>query len=170
MARSTVEHLKRLAKLILKIDEKQKICDDLRKKAEPLVKARLVVVGGEMLQIDRLDELWKNAKQQLSLLKNTVQRDDVFREIEDLEAHLSNPNWELVETISNGLDQKIQLQDDFIRDYEGKRTKWEIIRDDIEKALDEARKVRAAVGDYKTQRNARNFAALKLKHKSAANG
>lgn len=148
---STTSQIKRFAELLLQIEDKRKLCEELYKQAEQLTITNLVVVEGELLRIKKLQELLGDMMSRLQRLKEISGREEILLTITEIENLLSDVKWELADEIKNSLTQKAEQQTKFINEYESKLAGWQKLSSEIESALNEAKKARAPVRQYEIE-------------------
>lgn len=143
--------LKHLAELILQIDDKRKLCEELYKQVEQLAISNLLVVEGELSRIKMLQALQDDLMSRMQYLRDTSGRDEVAQTIKEIEDLLSDVKWELADEIKASLAQKAELLTKYANEYETKLAEWQKTSNEIESALNEAKKVRAPVRQYEIE-------------------
>ncbi|HEX8246552.1 MAG TPA: hypothetical protein VF599_00080, partial [Pyrinomonadaceae bacterium] len=151
MAQSTTSYLKRFAILVLDIEEKRKLCDELHKQAEQLAVTKLLMVEGEILKINKLQEMLREVINKMQYLKQATQRAEADGLLSAIEAILSDIQWELVDDIKNSLINKTASQNKIIQDYETQLAEWQKLSGEIDSALDDAKKARAPSRQYEIE-------------------
>jgi hypothetical protein len=151
MAQSTTSYLKRFAILVLDIEEKRKLCDELYKQAEQLAVTKLIIVEGEILRINKLREMLREVIDKMQSLKQASDRAEADGLLSEIEGILSDIEWELVDDIKNSLIAKTDSQNKIIQDYETQLAEWQKLSGEIESALNDAKKARAPSRQYEIE-------------------
>ncbi len=151
MSSLVAKNLAHLAELILDVESKRKLCADLERRIEPLERAQLIVVGGELDRLNQLLELLNQATENLKTLQQADDETKALGVLDELEKILTDVQWELVDNLNEALASKAQLQEQHVRSYDERLAEWPKFTRNLLDALDEANRTRAAVRREKSE-------------------
>jgi CHAT domain-containing protein len=151
MSSLVAKNLAHLAQLILDVESKRKICADLERRIEPLERAQLIVVSGELDRLNQLLMLLNQATEKLKTLEQADEETEALGVLDELEKILTDVQWELVENLNEALASKAQLQEQHVRNYDERLAEWPKFTRNLLDALEEANRTRAAVRREKSE-------------------
>ena len=108
MADAVIDYVARVSALIRGVEHKRQLLAALQTELEPLVRHKLLAVGGEINQLDSLQRLLDQALTELSALGQVPEHDQVDERITRIEEALTDPAWELTGEMREELKRKIK--------------------------------------------------------------
>jgi len=145
MAQSTAKYMAQFSELVMQTDEKRKLCEEIQREIEPLMRSKLIVVDGEVSRLNELQTLLDQALQErktLGSVKNLQEAGDELRKLRDL---LSDVRWELADDLKDSLRRKREIQNQIISQYQTRIGEWPNLVRDLRDAILKAIRVRAPI-------------------------
>jgi hypothetical protein len=156
MAKPKIDSVKRLAGLILAIEDKRGPLDEIRQLVEQLQRGGIMTVSGEAVIVKRLADRHTVAMELLRSFGETSNNgiEDALGQLEEV---LNAVEWSAAGTIRDELKRKAQSQADILRPYLDRLAKWRALIDGVQQLLGEGLKAHAPV--FTEQRDVQRYEA-----------
>lgn len=115
MAKTITEYVAKISEAVATVEERRQLIAKLRAELEPLARTKLIVVDGETLQLNRLQELLDTVLAEIDTLRSVKEIDEADQHIETINEALSDVRWELVDGIKEALSKKSEQQEEIVR-------------------------------------------------------
>jgi CHAT domain len=152
MANTIPEYVAKISEAIITVEQRRQLLADLRAELEPLARTRLIVVDGEVLQLNRLQQLLDTVLAEIDALRAAKELNEADEHMEKINDALSDVRWELVDSIKEVLRKKTEQQQEIIRQqreiiqkYAARLSEWPPLMTALKVELDKAAREQAPV-------------------------
>ncbi len=145
MARSIAYYISQVSQLIAQAEAKAPLVAELQRQLEPLVRNKLIIVDGQVRDVNRLRELLDQANAEIEALKQVTDIAAAREKLRLLNDALTAVEWELIDNLTERIKEKTELQSQIVSTYQNDFREWPNIVRDLREALNDAIKVRGPV-------------------------
>lgn len=152
MTDTVTEYVTQISEAVITVEERRQLLAYLRAELEPLARAKLIVVDGEVLQLNRLQQLLDTVLIEINALRNVTVLSEADEHIQKINDALSDVRWELVDDIKEVLGKKTEQQNEILRQqqetiqkYTARLSEWPPLMAALKVALDKAAQEQAPV-------------------------
>jgi hypothetical protein len=145
MARSIASYIAQVSEAVMEVEQRRQLIAALLKEVEPLARNKLIVVDGEVSQINSLQQLLNTALAEIDALRKVEKREVADQHIGRLNEALDEVEWELVDSIKATLAKKTEQQNEIIQKFQDRFREWPTLVLKLRAALEDAITVRAPV-------------------------
>lgn len=152
MPKANLEYVAQVSEAVALVESRRKLIAELRAQIEPIARAKLIVVDGEVLQLDKLQQLLETVLAEIDALRSATELDQVAAHVESMEVALSDVRWELADSIKDVLSKKadsqaeiLRQQDDIIQQLRSRLNEWSPLMTALKLELDKAAREQAPI-------------------------
>jgi hypothetical protein len=158
MPNTIPEYVAQISEAVALVESRRKLIATLRAQVEPLARAKLIVVDGEVLQLDKLQQLLDTVMAEIDALRLTKELDQITAHMETMQAALSDVRWELADSITDVLSRKserqneiLSQQDNIIQQLRSRLNEWSPLMTALKLELDKAAREQAPLREELTE-------------------
>jgi hypothetical protein len=151
MPNTNPEYVAKISEAVALVESRRKLIAELRAQIEPIARAKLIVVDGEVLQLDRLQQLLDTVLAEIDALRS-AKEDQIAAHVESMEVALSDVRWELAADIKDVLSKKaesqneiLRQQDEIIQQLRSRLNEWAPLMTALKLELDKAAREQAPI-------------------------
>jgi CHAT domain len=152
MANTITEYVAQISEAIITVEQRRQLLAALRADLEPLARNKLIVVDGEVLQLNRLQQLLDTVLTEIDALRAVREVEEADEHMEKINDALSDVRWELVDSIKEVLSKKAEQQNEILRQqketiqqYAARLGEWPPMLTALKVELDKATREQAPV-------------------------
>jgi hypothetical protein len=158
MPKTNLGYVAQVSEAVALVESRRKLIAELRAQIEPIARAKLIVVDGEVLQLGRLQQLLDTVLAEIDALRSATEPDQVATHVESMEVALSDVRWELADSIKDVLNKKaesqaeiLRQQDEIIQQLRSRLNEWSPLMTALKLELDKAAREQAPVREELTE-------------------
>ncbi|HKO98690.1 MAG TPA: CHAT domain-containing protein [Pyrinomonadaceae bacterium] len=118
MPNTVPEYVAQVSNAVALVESRRSLIAELRAQIEQIARVKLIVVDGEVLQVNRLQQLQDTVLAEIDALRSAKGLDQIAQHIEAMEFALSDVRWELADSIKDVLSKKAASQNEILRQQE----------------------------------------------------
>jgi hypothetical protein len=154
MANTITEYVAQISEAVISVEQRRQLLAELRAELEPLARTKLIVVDGEVLQLNNLQQLLDMVLAEIDALRAAKELNETDEHMEKINDALSDVRWDLADNIKDVLSKKAKQQNEILRQqketnqqYAARLSEWPpliaLLRKELDKAAREQSPVRA---------------------------